>query len=242
MPSISLRQVICVYRPQPRREVSGLSGIDLEVEDREFRVVLGPSGAGKTTLLRVVAGLECVSGGEVRFDGRRVNDLAARDRDVGMMFQSPALFPQLTVEQNLGLGLELRGVDRSAVRDATRAMAGRLAIEPLLNRLPGQLSGGEQQRVALGRALIRRPSILLLDEPLSNLDAPLRRRMREEIVRLHEECDTTTLMVTHDPREVPASGTRVTVLEAGRIVQTGTMAGLLERPASAFVAGLRPVE
>jgi ABC-type sugar transport system ATPase subunit len=220
--------------------VPAIRTLDLDVADREFRVVLGPSGSGKSTLLRLIAGLERPSQGEIRFDGRPMNGVAAADREVGMMFQIPALFPQLTVRENLGLGLTLRGVGRSAVAEAVEAMARRLAIQDRLARLPGQLSGGEQQRVALGRALIRRPAILLLDEPLSNLDAPLGRQLSEEILRLHAESATTTLLVTHDPREVPSPTTQVTVLEAGRMTCSGTMAELRADPASSFVAELWP--
>jgi ABC-type sugar transport system ATPase subunit len=238
MPRIEVHAVSSSYRGDGGACIPGVAALDLEVAAGEFLVVLGPSGSGKTTLLRLIAGLEAPGQGELRFDGERVNEVAAADRDVGMMFQTPALFPHLTVRENLALGLVLRGVARPIIQEAVASMARRLEIEPLLHRRPAQLSGGEQQRVALGRALIRQPRILLLDEPLSSLDAPLRRQLGEVIVRLHAESGTTTLLVTHDPREVPDPATRIVVLERGRIIQTGTLEELRAQPLSPFIAAL----
>ena len=238
MPRIELQAVSSYYQGDRAARIPGATGLSLEVAEGAFLVVLGPSGAGKTTLLRLIAGLERPAQGELRFDGVRVNEVAAGDRDVGMMFQTPALFPHLTVRENLGLGLVLRRVDPALIQEAVAGMARRLEIEPLLDRRPGQCSGGEQQRVALGRALVRQPRILLLDEPLSSLDAPLRRQLGEVIVRMHAEFGTTTLLVTHDPHEVQDPATRIVVLESGRIVQTGNLAELRQHPASPFVAAL----
>lgn len=238
MPAIRLHAVTHAYRDDRGARITALDALDLEVADGEFLVVLGPSGSGKTSLLRLIAGLDFPAQGRVCFNGQQVNDLPAAERDAGMMFQSPALFPHLTVRKNLALPLHLRRVARPIIANAVSDIARRLEIEPFLDRRPGQLSGGQQQRVALGRALIRQPSILLLDEPLSSLDAPLRRHLGALILSLHAELGITTLLVTHDPREVPDPATRIAVLERGRIIQTGTREMLRTHPASPFVAAL----
>jgi len=238
MPAIQLHAVTHFYRDDRGARIPALNALDLQVADGEFLVILGPSGSGKTSLLRLIAGLEQATQGLLHFDGRQVNHVTAAERDVGMMFQTPALFPHLTVRNNLALPLRLRRVARPLIAEAVSDIARRLEIEPFLERRPGQLSGGEQQRVALGRALIRQPRILLLDEPLSSLDAPLRRILGALILRLHAELGITTLLVTHDPREVLDPTTRIAVLERGRITQTGTRETLRARPASPFVAAL----
>lgn len=238
MPAIQLQAVTHFYRDDRGTRVPALNALNLEVADGEFLVILGPSGSGKTSLLRLIAGLEQAAHGPLYFDGRQVNNVTPANRDVGMMFQSPALFPHLTISKNLALPLMLRGLARPLITEAVSDIARRLEIEPFLERRPAQLSGGEQQRVALGRALIRQPRILLLDEPLSSLDAPLRRNLGALILRLHVDLGLTTLLVTHDPREVLDPTTRIAVLERGSITQTGTRDILRARPASPFVAAL----
>jgi len=214
-----------------------LHGVDLNVEDGEFVVFVGPSGCGKSTLLRVIAGLETASAGEIVLDGRRVNEVAAADRGLAMVFQSYALYPHMSVRQNLAFGLENSRLPRAEI-DARVAEAARmLQIEPLLARKPRQLSGGQRQRVAIGRAIVRRPGIFLLDEPLSNLDAELRVAMRAELAALHQRLSATMIYVTHDQVEAMTLADRIVVLRNGRIEQIGTPLDLYNRPANSFVAG-----
>jgi multiple sugar transport system ATP-binding protein len=206
------------------------------VADGELLVLVGPSGCGKSTLLRMIAGLESISAGTLRIGERIVNDVPPRDRDIAMVFQSYALYPHMSVAENLGFGLKLRGHSRTDVEARVREAAATLELEPLLARKPAALSGGQRQRVALGRALVRKPQVFLLDEPLSNLDAKLRMSMRVEIARLHRQLGTTMVYVTHDQIEAMTLGQRIVVLKDGQIQQIDTPMALYERPANLFVA------
>lgn len=214
-----------------------LHGIDLEVRDGEFVVFVGPSGCGKSTLLRTIAGLESASSGEIRLDERLVNDVSAADRGLAMVFQSYALYPHMSVRQNLAFGLENSRMPRDEIDQRVMEAARMLLIEPLLNRKPRQLSGGQRQRVAIGRAIVRRPGIFLLDEPLSNLDAELRVVMRAELAALHKRLNATMIYVTHDQTEAMTLADRIVVLRDGRIEQVGTPLELYNNPANRFVAG-----
>ncbi len=214
-----------------------LRDVSLDVADGELLVVLGPSGCGKTTLLRLVAGLEPPTAGEIILGDRPLRGVPPRDRDVAMTFQTPALYPHLTVAENIGFSLRMRGVPRPAIRQRVIEVARLLDIEALLDRLPRQLSGGEAQRVALGRALVRRPACYLFDEPLAALDARLRVELRTAIKRLHRHRPTTTLYVTHDQEEAMALGQRIAVFWQGQMQQVGTPQEVYRRPANRFVAG-----
>jgi multiple sugar transport system ATP-binding protein len=217
--------------------ISIIQGVDLEIADREFVVFVGPSGCGKSTLLRMIAGLEEITSGELRIDGQLVNDVPPDARGLAMVFQSYALYPHMTVANNMGFALRLAGVPK-AQRDAKVKDAARiLQLEPLLDRKPGQLSGGQRQRVAIGRAIVRQPKVFLFDEPLSNLDAALRVQMRIELARLHAELQATMIYVTHDQIEAMTMADRIVVLRAGRIEQVGTPLELYHNPANTFVAG-----
>ncbi len=218
-------------------EVTALAGIDLEVEPGESLVILGPSGSGKSTLLRVIAGLITADGGEVAFDGVRQNDLAAHERGVSLVFQNFALYPHLTAERNITLGLRHGlGLSRQEARARAEEVAELLDISELLPRRPTQMSGGQQQRVALARALARQAGIVLLDEPLSGLDAQLKQRLRVEIGELLRSVGTTTLHVTHDQDDAMAMGDRIAVMRDGRVEQHGTPQEIYAQPASTFVA------
>jgi multiple sugar transport system ATP-binding protein len=208
----------------------------LDVADGELLVLVGPSGCGKSTLLRMIAGLETITGGTLRIGERVVNDVAPKDRDIAMVFQNYALYPHMSVAENLGFGLRLRGHDRAAVAARVAEAARMLELDQVLDRKPAQLSGGQRQRVALGRALVRQPQVFLLDEPLSNLDAKLRTGMRVEIARLHRQLGTTMVYVTHDQIEAMTLGQRIVVLRDGEIQQVDTPMTLYQRPANLFVA------
>lgn len=212
-------------------------GASFDIRDGELMVLVGPSGCGKSTLLRMIAGLEEISGGTLKIGGRAVNDVAPKDRDIAMVFQSYALYPHMSVAENLGFALKLQGIDRSQREARVREAAKMLELEALLERKPAQLSGGQRQRVALGRALVRQPQVFLLDEPLSNLDAKLRGSMRVEIARLHRKLGTTMVYVTHDQVEAMTLGQRIVVLKDGQVQQIDTPMALYERPANLFVAG-----
>ena len=214
-----------------------LEDVSLEVEDGEFVVFVGPSGCGKSTLLRIIAGLDQATDGDILLDGQRVNAVPAADRGLAMVFQSYALYPHMTVRQNLSFGLENSRMPRAEVRALVDDAARMLRIEPLLQRRPRQLSGGQRQRVAIGRAIVRRPGIFLLDEPLSNLDAELRVAMRGELAGLHERLRATMIYVTHDQVEAMTMADRIVVLRDGRIFQIGSPLELYNRPANRFVAG-----
>jgi len=214
-----------------------LKGIDLTIPDGEFTVFVGPSGCGKSTLLRTIAGLEDVNGGEIAIGGKVVNDMRPRDRNIAMVFQNYALYPYLTVYDNIAFGLRARKVAESEIRKRVDEAAAMLGISNLLERLPRQLSGGQRQRVAIGRAIVRQAQLFLFDEPLSNLDAKLRDEMRGEIKRLHKNIATTMIYVTHDQVEAMTLADRIVLLRDGRIEQQGAPLDLFERPATGFVAG-----
>ena len=214
-----------------------ISGADFEVADGELLVLVGPSGCGKSTLLRMIAGLETITEGTLSIGGRVVNEVAPRDRDIAMVFQSYALYPHMSVAENFAFGLKLRRVPRDEIARRVAEVAATLGMEELLQRRPAQLSGGQRQRVALGRALVREPSVFLLDEPLSNLDAKLRLSMRAEIARLHNRLGATMIYVTHDQVEAMTLGQRIVVLSGGEVQQIDTPTTLYERPANIFVAG-----
>ena len=217
--------------------VEAVRSLTLEVADGELMVLVGPSGSGKTTALRMLAGLEAVDGGRVEIDGRTVNDVAPRARDVAMVFQDYALYPQMTVRDNMAFGLRRRGLARADIDRRVTETCRTLGIGDLLDRRPRELSGGQQQRVALGRALVREPSVLLMDEPLSTLDAQLRVQARGEIRRLQREVGTTTIYVTHDQVEALTLGDRIAVMNEGRLEQVGTPEQLYDEPANVFVGG-----
>jgi len=211
--------------------------VNLEIRDREFVVLVGPSGCGKTTTLRMVAGLEDITSGEVSIDGKVVNNLAPMDRDIAMVFQNYALYPHMSVHDNMAFGLRMRKFERPEIERRVKQAAEVLGIQPLLERRPRQLSGGQRQRVALGRAIVRNPRVFLFDEPLSNLDASLRVQMRVELKRLHERLETTAIYVTHDQVEAMTLGDRVVVMKDGTVQQEGAPLELYEHPANRFVAG-----
>ncbi|RJL05601.1 ABC transporter ATP-binding protein [Paracoccus siganidrum] len=214
-----------------------IAGVDLNVEHGEFCVFVGPSGCGKSTLLRMIAGLEDVSSGEVAIDGARINELAPAKREIAMVFQSYALYPHLTVRDNMGLALKQAGTPRAEIAAATGKAAQMLGLEPLMARRPAELSGGQRQRVAIGRAIVRRPKLFLFDEPLSNLDAALRVATRIEIARLHRELGATMIYVTHDQVEAMTLADKIVVLRAGRVEQVGRPMDLYNDPGNTFVAG-----
>jgi multiple sugar transport system ATP-binding protein len=214
-----------------------VAALDLEVADGEFLVLVGPSGSGKTTVLRMVGGLEEATAGEIRIGGRDVTGLAPRDRDIAMVFQTYALYPHMTVAQNMAFGLKLRKTPRDEIRRRVQETAELLGLSDLLERKPRALSGGQRQRVAMGRAIVREPAAFLMDEPLSNLDAKLRVQMRAEITRLHQRLGTTTLYVTHDQTEAITMADRVAVMRDGRLQQLDTPAVLYDDPVNLFVAG-----
>jgi multiple sugar transport system ATP-binding protein len=218
-------------------ERPAVDAFDLEVQDGEFMVLVGPSGSGKTTALRMLAGLEEVDAGAILIGGRDVTDLAPKKRDVAMVFQNYALYPYLTVSQNIAFPLKMRKVPKTEREQRAAEVARRLGLEAYLDRKPSQLSGGERQRVAMGRAIIRQPSVFLMDEPLSNLDAKLRVQMRADIAALQRDFGTTTVYVTHDQAEAMTLGHRVAVLDLGRLQQVGTPRDLYDRPVNRFVAG-----
>ena len=213
-----------------------IKGIDLSVRDREFVVFVGPSGCGKSTLLRMIAGLEEITSGDLIIDGDRVNDVPPDERGLAMVFQSYALYPHMTVADNMGFALKLAGVGREERNRKVEVAARILQLDPLLGRRPGQLSGGQRQRVAIGRAIVRQPRVFLFDEPLSNLDAALRVQMRIELARLHRELQATMIYVTHDQVEAMTMADRIVVLRAGVIEQVGTPLELYNNPANTFVA------
>jgi multiple sugar transport system ATP-binding protein len=214
-----------------------LHGVDVEIADGEFCVLVGPSGCGKSTLLRMVAGLEEIGGGDIAIGGRVVNKVPPRQRDIAMVFQNYALYPHMTVRDNMAFSLKLAHAPRAAIEERVSRAAGILGLGALLDRYPRQLSGGQRQRVAMGRAIVRDPQVFLFDEPLSNLDAKLRVNMRAEIKDLHQRLRTTTVYVTHDQIEAMTMADRIVVMQAGRVEQIGTPLELYDHPANRFVAG-----
>ena len=217
--------------------VDVIKGVDLEVKDGEFCVFVGPSGCGKSTLLRIIAGLEDATSGDILIDGRRVNLTPPSEREIAMVFQSYALYPHLTVRDNMALGLRQAGAKSDAIKERVATASSMLSLDPLLDRRPAELSGGQRQRVAIGRAIVRTPKLFLFDEPLSNLDAALRVNTRIEIARLHRELAATMIYVTHDQVEAMTLADRIVVLNAGRIEQVGAPMELYNDPANTFVAG-----
>jgi multiple sugar transport system ATP-binding protein len=213
-----------------------IHGISFDIADGEFVVMVGPSGCGKSTLLRMLAGLEEISGGDIAIDGRVVNDVDSKDRDIAMVFQSYALYPHMTVSDNLGFSLRLRNADKSLIGERVANAARILNLDALLERFPRELSGGQRQRVAMGRAIVRDPKVFLFDEPLSNLDAKLRVAMRAEIKALHQRLKTTTVYVTHDQIEAMTMADRIVVMHDGIVEQIGTPLELFDRPRNLFVA------
>jgi len=214
-----------------------LHGVDVEIADGEFVVLVGPSGCGKSTLLRMIAGLENITGGEIAIGGRVVNNVPPKDRDIAMVFQNYALYPHMTVRENMAFSMMLAKAPREVMEEEVQRAAKILGLGVLLERYPRQLSGGQRQRVAMGRAIVRHPQVFLFDEPLSNLDAKLRVQMRSEIRELQQRLGTTTIYVTHDQIEAMTMGDQIVVMNAGRIEQTGAPLALYDRPANVFVAG-----
>ncbi len=258
MSEVSLKNITKIYpntEPKKRRRkkdeepkrknnlkvtAEGVVAVDdfnLEIADREFIVLVGPSGCGKSTTLRMVAGLEEISRGELYIDGELVNDVAPKDRDIAMVFQSYALYPHMTVRENLAFPLKLRKVSQAEIDQRVNDAAEILGITEYLDRKPKALSGGQRQRVAIGRAIVREPKVLLMDEPLSNLDAKLRNQMRSEIIKLRQRIDTTFIYVTHDQTEAMTLGDRIVIMKDGMVQQIGTPQEVFDSPANLFVAG-----
>lgn len=217
--------------------ITAVKNLSLEINDKEFLVLVGPSGCGKTTTLRMIAGLEEISSGELYIEDRLVNDLAPKDRDIAMVFQNYALYPHLSVYENMAFGLKLRKTPKAEIIRNVQEVAKILALEDLLDRKPKELSGGQSQRVALGRAMVRKPKVFLMDEPLSNLDAQLRTQMRVEIAKLHKKLETTFVYVTHDQTEAMTMGTRIVVMKDGIIQQIDKPQRIYDHPVNMFVAG-----
>jgi multiple sugar transport system ATP-binding protein len=232
MAPVTIRDVKKTFGP-----VAVIHGVDFEIDDGQFVVLVGPSGCGKSTLLRMIAGLESISDGEIHIGGRLVNTVAPKDRDVAMVFQSYALYPHMSVADNMGFALKLAGRDKAEIEGRVARAADILDLKPLLKRLPKQLSGGQRQRVAMGRAIVRDPQVFLFDEPLSNLDAKLRVQMRSEIKALHQRLGTTTVYVTHDQVEAMTMADTIVVMRDGVVEQIGQPLDLYDFPANVFVAG-----
>ena len=214
-----------------------IDGIDLDIKDKEFIVLVGASGCGKSTILRMIAGLEEISGGEILIGDKKVNNIPPKDRDIAFVFQSYALYPHMTVRENIAFGLKMRKVDKAEIEKKVQEAAKILDLTEYLDRKPKQLSGGQRQRVALGRAIVRNPKVFLMDEPLSNLDAKLRVQMRSEIKKLHEKLQTTFIYVTHDQTEALTMGDRIVVLDKGKIQQVASPEEIYNNPQNTFVAG-----
>ena len=255
MASVTLKHIQKIYpHSEPKKKKQGepekktnlqvtaegvlaVQDFNLEIADKEFIVLVGPSGCGKSTTLRMVAGLEEISGGELLIDGKVVNDVAPKDRDIAMVFQSYALYPHMTVYENMAFPLKLRKFPKEETDKRVREAAETLDITQYLDRKPKALSGGQRQRVAIGRAIVREPKVLLMDEPLSNLDAKLRNQMRAEIIKLRQKIDTTFMYVTHDQTEAMTLGDRIVIMKDGVIQQVGTPQEVFDHPANLFVAG-----
>ena len=233
MASLSLKDIQKIYP----NGFQAVKDFNLEIDDREFIIFVGPSGCGKTTTLRMIAGLEDISGGTLEIDGKVMNDVEPKDRDIAMVFQNYALYPHMTVFDNMAFGLKLRKVPKAEIKQKVEEAAAILDLTKLLDRKPKALSGGQRQRVAMGRAIVRHPKVFLMDEPLSNLDAKLRVQMRIEISKLHQNLNATIIYVTHDQTEAMTLGTRIVVMKDGLIQQVDTPKNLYEAPNNLFVAG-----
>jgi multiple sugar transport system ATP-binding protein len=232
MADVSIRNVKKSYGA-----LETIHGISVDVENGEFVTLVGPSGCGKSTLLRMLAGLEGITGGEIWIGGRLINNVPPKDRDMAMVFQNYALYPHMTVAENMGFSLQLKGLPKAEITEKVKKAAGILSLDTLLERYPRQLSGGQRQRVAMGRAIVRDPRVFLFDEPLSNLDAKLRVQMRTEIKALHQRLKTTTIYVTHDQVEAMTMADKIVVMNGGNIEQVGAPLDLYDRPSNLFVAG-----
>ncbi len=237
MAKVVIENLAKVYPEKEGAGIRAVNALDLTIEDRELLVLVGPSGCGKSTTLRMIAGLEEVTAGTIRIDGRIVNDVPPKDRDIAMVFQNYALYPHMSVRENMAFGLRLRGQAAADIEQRVRDTARILEIEELLDRKPRALSGGQRQRVAVGRAIVRRPKVFLFDEPLSNLDAKMRVTMRTEISKLHARLGATMIYVTHDQMEAMTMGDRICVMKDGKVMQTAAPLELYRRPANMFVAG-----
>src|SRR5438445_12565494 len=232
MAQVALRNIVKTFDKTP-----AVQGIDLDIADREFIVLVGPSGCGKSTTLRMIAGLEEATSGEIYIGDQLVNDVPPKDRDIAMVFQNYALYPHMTVFENMSFGLRLKKFPRQEIKERVEGAARILDITELLDRRPKQLSGGQRQRVAMGRAIVRNPKVFLFDEPLSNLDAKLRVQMRTEIKKIHQKVKTTTIYVTHDQVDAMTLADRVVVMNGGKIEQIGSPNVVYHRPTTRFVAG-----
>ncbi|HVW21010.1 MAG TPA: sn-glycerol-3-phosphate ABC transporter ATP-binding protein UgpC [Opitutaceae bacterium] len=237
MARVVLENLVKLYPQKNGPDVRAVGGVSLAVEDREFMVLVGPSGCGKSTTLRMIAGLEEISGGRITIDGRTVNGVPPKDRDIAMVFQNYALYPHLTVYENLAFGLKLRGEPRAEIDARVRSAAALLGLEGQLQRRPKALSGGQRQRVAVGRAIVRQPKVFLFDEPLSNLDAQMRGTMRAELAKLHDRLGATMIYVTHDQVEAMTMADRICVMKDGEVQQVAAPLELYRNPANVFVAG-----
>ncbi len=233
MANVTLKNINKIYE----NGFHAVKGIDLEIADKEFMILVGPSGCGKTTSLRMIAGLEEISEGELVIGDKIVNDVAPKDRNIAMVFQNYALYPHMSVYDNMAFGLKLKKTPKEEIKQRIEKAAKILGIEQLLDRKPKQLSGGQRQRVALGRAIVRKPEVFLMDEPLSNLDAKLRVQMRAELIKLHKDLQTTFVYVTHDQTEAMTMGTRICVMNEGNIQQVADPKTIYNHPANMFVAG-----
>lgn len=237
MASIELKNLKKVYTTSKKVELEAVKSINLEIEDKEFVVFVGPSGCGKSTTLRMIAGLEDITSGEIIIDGLKVNELEPKSRDIAMVFQNYALYPHMSVYENMAFGLRNRKVSKDIIDTKVREVAKTLGIEAELFRKPKELSGGQRQRVAMGRAMVRNPKVFLMDEPLSNLDAKLRVQMRNELTKLHRDLQTTFVFVTHDQIEAMTLATKIVVMNEGNIMQKDTPERIFNNPANLFVAG-----
>lgn len=234
---VNLNNLVKEYQDSGRVKFTAVKGINLEIEQGEFMILVGPSGCGKSTTLRMIAGLENVTSGTIEIDGRVVNSVAPKDRDIAMVFQNYALYPHMTVFDNMAFGLKLQKFPREEIRKRVNEAAEILGLESMLDRKPKQMSGGQRQRVALGRAIVRKPKVFLFDEPLSNLDAKMRVQMRTEISRLHARLQATMIYVTHDQVEAMTMGDRICVMKDGEIMQVDDPISLYQRPENIFTAG-----
>src|SRR5437868_1293309 len=237
MAKVTVKNISKIYPGEKGRDVTAVRDVDLDIQDREFVVLVGPSGCGKSTTLRMIAGLEEISRGEIYIGDRLVNHVAPKDRDIAMVFQNYALYPHMSVYENLAFGLKLRRYPKAEIKKRVSDAAGILGIEELLDRKPKALSGGQRQRVAVGRAIVRQPKVFLFDEPLSNLDAKMRVQMRAEITKLHQRLQATMIYVTHDQVEAMTMGDRIVVIHNGMVQQIDTPLALYNEPANLFVAG-----